>query len=485
MPKIHSKHFYKYFICPHWIWHDIYEDKEKHKHIPPLLNILYEGKIKNEKGVIKKWEFSEIDRGLYKDLDEAFLATLELMKQGKNIYRGVLLYEDWVGEPDFLEARPISELGVSKSNFGDFYYVVYDIRNDPELKNEFKFPLIFSSLILERIQGVMAHDAYFVNPHGETTSFLIEPFLQEFQLNLNSIKKILEGEKPPPFLKSGCKRTPWYSVCESGTKGCDDISLIYRLSPADQRRFYELGIKTVTQFVKENVNQLREKLPDWYFDKLINFQNQARTLISSEPLIIKRPQLPKVKKEIYFDVESDPTIGIDYLLGFLIKDGAVSNKARYEYFFAKDKSEEKDIWNKFLKFLSELEDFVIYYYGYYENHVLNRLHRQYGGSYDLLKKFRENSIDLHKIVIDSVVLPLYFYSLKDVAGYIGFKWAVAGAGGAESVLWYDEWVRTGNKNLFDKLIQYNEDDVRATLFVKEWLEKQRPKVIKEKLTLPE
>ena len=48
-------------------------------------------------------------------------------------------------------------------------------------------------------------------------------------------------------------------------------------------------------------------------------------------------------------------------------------------------------------------------------------------------------------------------------------------------MWYDQWQETGKKEFLDKLIKYNEDDVRATLEVKEWLEKQRPRVQKEEL----
>ncbi|MBI4120234.1 MAG: ribonuclease H-like domain-containing protein, partial [Parcubacteria group bacterium] len=91
-------------------------------------------------------------------------------------------------------------------------------------------------------------------------------------------------------------------------------------------------------------------------------------------------------------------------------------------------------------------------------------------------------------VVESVVLPLYFYSLKDVARYLGFEWQSEDAGGAESVVWYNDWLasrgpdgQAGDQKIMDKIIHYNEDDVQATLFVKEWLEKQKPKTSKEKL----
>ncbi len=486
MPKqlLKSEHFYKFFLCPHWIWYDIYEDQKKHKHLPPILEMLYSGKIREPNSVLPTKEFVEIESKLHHDLDEAFLATVELMKQGKNIYKPVLMDGHWVGEPDFIERRPIAELKAvdrsAKSNFGDWYYVAYDIRNDPELRDEYKFPLVFASLILEKIQGARPQDAYLINADSEAKSFLIDPFLDKFQFTLKEIEKVLEGEKPPPFIKAGCKKSPWFSICEEETKGCEDVSLIQGLSQRDQRDLYEIGIKTVNQLAKNELSRLQEGLEGWNYDKLIRVRNQAEVLVSGEPLIVQHYNFPEVKTEIYFDVESDPTRGIDCLLGLLIKKG---KKTEFKYFFAKGKGEEKKIWEDFLKFFGELENFVIYHYGYYEKHVLQRFEKRYSAPSDLMKKFRENSLDLYNIINSSVIMPVYFYSLKDIAGFIGYKWSDLGAGGGEPLTWYDQWLQTHKKEFLNKLIKYNEDDVRATLLVKEWLEKQRPRVQKE--VLPE
>ena len=267
--KITSQHFYKFFQCPHWIWYDLYEDQTKKKATPPLMQMIFEDGLRHEKEIIKSRKFEEIDQGLFKDLDEAFFATAELMKKGKNIYHGVLMDEHWVGIPDLLEARP------GKSKLGDHYYVVYDIKNSKDIKDEHKFQLVFYSLILEKIQGVRSREAYIINAEGEEKSFLVDDFLDYFHLTRENIEKIIEGEKPPPFLKSGCKRTPWYSLCLTETESCRDVSLIYRLSQMDQRQLYDIGIKTIDDFAHADLEVLRSQLISWNFDKLIRFHNQA------------------------------------------------------------------------------------------------------------------------------------------------------------------------------------------------------------------
>lgn len=471
-PKLTAEHFYKFFQCPHWVWYDIYGDQSRKKEVPAIIEIIYKRGLRDEKSVLSNLPFEEIKPEMFSDLEEAFLATLELMKQGKNIYHGVLMDKNWVGIPDLLQAKE------GKSNFGDFYYEVYDIKNAREIKDEFKFQLVFYSLILERIQGVLPKEAHVITPEGQERTFLVDDFLDYFHFTRESIEKILEGEKPPPFLKSGCKHSPWYSLCQEETKGCGDVSLIYRLSQGDQRRFYQIGVRTVEDLAKASLDDLRYRLEDWNFDKIVRFQNQAKVLLDNAPLVLRKSEFPPVATEIYFDVESDPTQDIDYLLGFLVKkDG----KEEYRHFFARDKNEEKENWNKFLDFLEELDDFVIYHYSYYEREVFDRLGKKYGLSLELDKKFKDNLIDLQRAVQDAVILPLYFYSLKDIAKYMGFSWRAEDAGGAESVVWYNDWQKSGDEKILDKIVKYNEDDVRATLFVKEWLEKQKPRTGREQL----
>ena len=485
--KLHGDHFYKFFQCPHWIWYDIYGDVSRKKMVSPLLDLIYKGKALNVRNSLSSYKkFEEIKPELFKDIEEAFLATLDLMRQGKNIYHGVLMNDNWVGIADMLEARP------GKSNFGDFHYVVYDIQNSLSLRDENKFQLIFYSLILERLQGARPEKAYVIDANGNEMSFLVDEFINEFNFTRGLIEKILNGEKPAPFLKSGCKRTPWYALCLEETKGCNDVSLIFKLSQADQRRLYDLGINTVGDLAKIDIDELQSKLEDWPFDKIVRINNQAKVLMSDEPMILRHGGFPNVKTEVYFDVEGDPTSNMDYLLGYLVKkdlpDRQAGGKVEYHYLMAKDKADESEMWKNFLDFLAGLDDFVIYHYAYYERQVFDRLALKYGAPTSLVNKFRDNTIDLHAKLVDSAVLPLYFYSLKDVAGYLGYKWADPVAGGAESVVWYSEWLeakdlpdrQAGNK-ILKRLLQYNEDDVRATMLIKEWLEKQKPHTSREKL----
>ena len=510
-PKLTAEHFYKFFQCPHWLWYDLYGEPGKKNEQPPLLQMIYQDGLHHETKLkllgsrpsTAGRQFKEIDPNLFKDLDEAFLATLELMKKGENIYHGVLMDEHWVGMPDLLEARSTKDLGGKvKSNFGEHYYVAYDIKSSGELKDETKFQLVFYSLILERLQGIRPREAYLINAYGEETAFVVDEFLQQFDLNLSQIEKILDGQKPPPFLKSGCKRTPWYNLCVEEVEGCRDVSLVYRLSQSDQRQLYDIGIRTIDDFARSDLEVVRTQLESWNFDKLLRFYNQAQALIKNEPVIMQNSNFAEAPTEIYFDIESDPTHGLIYLLGVLVKKTAASAKGsdpryaegfgeasvptEYLHWFAEGEDGERGIWEQFTQWLGEQpKDVVIYHYANYERQMFDRLAQKYGTKFEIAEKFRNRTVDLLRSVTDAVILPVYFYSLKDVARYVGYTWQAEDAGGAESVLWYDEWLATGNTKLKEKIIRYNEDDVRATLAVKEGLAKQKPKTTREEMRLPE
>jgi predicted RecB family nuclease len=64
--------------------------------------------------------------------------------------------------------------------------------------------------------------------------------------------------------------------------------------------------------------------------------------------------------------------------------------------------------------------------------------------------------------------------LKKVAPLGGFTWRDEDAGGDNSILWYEIVVTTDDpiqrREMSEKLLRYNEDDVLATKFLREWMD---------------
>lgn len=82
-------------------------------------------------------------------------------------------------------------------------------------------------------------------------------------------------------------------------------------------------------------------------------------------------------------------------------------------------------------------------------------------------------IDMMK-VFDSQLITGGSHGLKAVAPLAGHGWTVEDAGGAESMLRYDLAVGAGDADAREQaqrwLLDYNREDVEATLALREWME---------------
>ena len=84
--------------------------------------------------------------------------------------------------------------------------------------------------------------------------------------------------------------------------------------------------------------------------------------------------------------------------------------------------------------------------------------------------------DMQKPVLESLVLPLQSYGLKDICKHpnlVNFQWKNIDSNGAWSIVKYDQFLNETSKEIKEKLkkeiLEYNEDDVEATLRLEEWL----------------
>jgi len=63
------------------------------------------------------------------------------------------------------------------------------------------------------------------------------------------------------------------------------------------------------------------------------------------------------------------------------------------------------------------------------------------------------------------------YSIKALAKYWGFSWRDTNPSGAASIEWLDRWVEMDDPIIRQRVLDYNEDDCRATRVVRDGVEK--------------
>jgi len=84
--------------------------------------------------------------------------------------------------------------------------------------------------------------------------------------------------------------------------------------------------------------------------------------------------------------------------------------------------------------------------------------------------------DMQKRVLESLVLPLQSYGLKDICKHrdlVNFQWEDAGTGGQWSIVQFNRYLKEKDTKVKEQLkkeiLGYNHDDVIATFRLEEWL----------------
>ncbi|HBD7428751.1 TPA: TM0106 family RecB-like putative nuclease [Legionella pneumophila] len=458
--------FFKYAKSPHWIWYDLHGDQSKKAELPELTQKLIEGGMLHEEDCVKDLEKRTVNEKFSEQ--DAEKQTLDLMKTGAElIYQGVISYVEgdikFKGRPDFLKKCE------GASSLGDYYYMPIEIKNSKKCdKSEYKKQLMLYALILEKVQGVRPSKDGFINKNKETlTCDLTNKILQATNDTVGNILSILQGIEPPLKISRDSLATPWGEVLLGEAKQKSDIGLLYNIRVDTLIGLRNERVKTIKQMAECDINSL-PKIKGATDSTLRRLQTQAKSLINNEIIPISKPEIPNALTKIYFDIEGDPFLGIEYLFGFWIEKE--NTEPEFKYFLAEKPEDEQTMWAEFLKWL-ENESFVnykVYHFHSYEKTQLNKLSKKYGHC-PQLAGFIENLVDLSKKLTDSFIFPVYFYSIKDIAKHLDFKWQHEKAGGAQSIFWYEKWLETADRTILQDIINYNEDDVRATEFLHRWL----------------
>ncbi len=231
----------------------------------------------------------------------------------------------------------------------------------------------------------------------------------------------------------------------------------------------ELNSSEIVPDIVDNI------LNDIAVEKVKIRENKPATSSIPAPILRKKPIpysqsvfLPIAPIELYFDIEAEPELNLDYLHGVLVVDRS-NNTEKFHGFLAESAAEEGAIWQQFLELMWTYPIAPIFHFCDYEVKTFKRLAKLYNTPAYLWKPVLKRFVDIHKQVTQKAIMPVESYALKPIARWLGFDWRDAKANGAQCVCWYEDWLRTGDRSLLEAIVRYNEDDCRATYVVKDWL----------------
>lgn len=420
------------------------------------------------------------------DLAAGARATLELMQQGvERIYQGVLMAEEkngvtLVSVPDLLVKQP------GWSYFGDWLYVPTEIKLGKRPKMEYQITLAFHVQVLAAVQGAWVEDAYLLLREKGAYAIDLWEMLPRMQEVLNAcIATLHEPQEPEVFIaRNRCSLCHWFNHCYSIAKDRKHLSLLPGVTPMRYVQLQALQMTSLEALADANPKQL-EPLPGFGSETAHKLVQQAQAVLENRAISLANFQpsspasskiqstnllhtLPSSSVELYFDIEAEPNLDLVYLHGVLVVDRQANTQV-FHPLLAEKPNREGEIWQQFLDLVWQYPHAPIYHFCPYEAQTVGRLADLYGTPMQRIQPLLKRFIDLHDFVTRTVTLPVESYALKQIARCLGFNWRDPSANGAQSIYWYTQWLATGDRTYLQSILDYNEDDCRATYHIKDWL----------------
>ncbi|MGK7930101.1 MAG: TM0106 family RecB-like putative nuclease [Microcystaceae cyanobacterium] len=407
------------------------------------------------------------------DWQQKALETYTLMEQGVDcIYRGTLqgLHASnlpLIGTPDLL----IKGLGQSK--FGNWLYYPVSIHFGRRPKPEYKLVATFYTDLLRQIQGISPPQSQLILRRKNRHTVDLTRWYPRLQETLDECVQVLvQQNEPEVFIsRQRCSLCHWYDHCYKIAQEDNHLSLVPGVTPNRYESLQTLGVMTVESLANTDPHHLRETMSLEIAQQL---QRQAQSILENRPILkAAMPHaldhwLPTAPIEFYFDIEAEPEQKLDYLLGILQVDRQNHQQIFYS-FLAETPQQEGQIWQKFVNLMMQYESAPIFHFSEYEAETIKRLAHLYHTPKYQSDRLLSRLTDLHQRVTTIVTLPVESYSLKAIAQWVGFQWREQGVGGDQCVFWYDQWLKTEDRRYLTYILRYNEDDCRATFWVKDWL----------------
>ncbi len=448
----------KFHINPFITWCDAFAPPEEREPESKYLHLLFERGIQHEKNV-RATMFPDAVQIPLLSFEKGFEQVLEECRKGVSALTGAPIFylpEDIYGVTDILERS--NDHG---SIFGNFHYVVKEVKSAKHIKNEYIMQAAFYNYVLGKVQDYTPSKFYLINREQETFEYAYDDYRDALMKSLKEIREILKGKQVSPTAKA-CK-WPWETYCNKRAVEEDDVSIIPNVGPAMKRKLNDAGISTVRQLVS-----FEGEIDTPSFEKIKLY---ARAWMNKKPIVISKPKLPKSEIEFFLDFEGtdeleteEGMVKVDYLIGLLVKDRA---GVRFNPFVAENLADEKRMFLDFATFMKNYPKTPVYHYGPYEKGHLASLGAKYGVD---VSEILQNMVDVLSLVKKSVAFPTMTMSLKEVAKFLGFKYRGM-ADAQESIVLYLQFLETREKNLLQRILDYNEDDVKATMLIKDYLAK--------------
>jgi uncharacterized protein len=473
--SITASTIYQYVRSPFMLYCDYFAPEDKKDPITEFMKLLFEQGRNHEDEYVTE-TYPDMVPIKFVDPREGFLKMLEAMRAGVRAMHGMPIFylnEGLYGKVDILEKHD-----AARSIFGNYHYVVKEVKLAKNIRDYHRLQAAFYNYVVGKIQGYTPRAYFVINRDREELEFEYDE--QELLTVLQDIRDIIYGKKvvAPTY---GCADWPWQTHCNEEAIRIRDISLVGGVGSSYKEKLVAAGFKTVEDLAGASLDRLT-RVKGIGTKTANKFNTNARALAVGKHIRIGDVSFPTRKTEIFLDLEGTgqqlgegDLIAIDYLIGVLVREGG---KEKYIPFLAKGLDKEGQMFSEFLAWLRKQKDYIIYHWHRYEKTHLEKLCERHGVGGGIRSRLLDNLRDLHKDATSAFAFPTYGYGLKEVANYMGFQWRHEDVDAMESIVFYLRYLDDPkeNRGRLQKVIEYNEDDCRATMVVKDWLKEKSREV---------
>ena len=473
---------YDLVSCPHRVSMDLFADPVERDRVSPFVQLLWDRGVAHEEEVMDGADLPYLDLSIYAGAEKE-RHTLEAMDRGEPlIYGGRITSSDLLGNPDLLRREGGGYIaGDIKSGAGE---EGGNDDSDGKPKKRYAVQLALYTDILEQLGRSSDRHAFVWDIHGEEVAYyFMEPYgaknsrcLWDEYLDCVREARAIVGrlkETSPAYASGICKNCVWYTACIKRLEERSDLTLIPELGRSRRDAMIDhIG----------SIGDLAEINPAAFIvgkktvfagvgpAMLEKFQARAKLLTNGGGPYLRAPVVfPVAERELFFDIEVDPMRDICYLHGFVERRGAENASERFVAFFAEEPTVDAeehafaDAW----RHIQASQPCVIYYYSKYERTIYRKLQQKYPHvctAPEIEELFDPTrAVDLYfDVVLKATEWPTRDFSIKTLAKYFGFDWCAPHPSGAASIEGFDRWVRGRDPAIRQDILDYNEDDCRAT-----------------------
>ncbi|WP_174550022.1 TM0106 family RecB-like putative nuclease [Nocardia arthritidis] len=314
----------------------------------------------------------------------------------------------------------------------------------------------------------------------------LAPLLADYDRRYADRIAVVRGELPTiPSKVPECRQCPWWTrgvegpSCEGWLIEHRDVSLVAPGSRAEVLRRHDI------ETIDELAAWVGEEPEDWQHGPFDEAVVTARAWIAGAPLVrrVEQVRVRRADVEVDVDLESFQEYGA-YLWGTLL-NGVYRPFVTWDPLPTEDEGRSfGEFWTWLMTVRAEAaatgRTFAAYCYSRTaEDKWLYESARRFAGrpgvpTVEQVRAFVDGPqwVDMFQAVSDQFICP-NGKGLKKIAPVAGFSWRDPEASGEASMSWYrlavgyddgapDQTQRT-------RLLEYNEDDVRATQVLREWM----------------